>query len=86
MVENQHRKITGYRDLSEDEISLINEIKDKGEELGDLVMRVGRNIELTNEEHGIPDSEAYRWLAIGKTQLQQGVMSVTRAVARPDSF
>jgi hypothetical protein len=29
-MENQHRKIKGYRELNEDEISAMNEIKQKG--------------------------------------------------------
>lgn len=27
-----------------------------------------------------------RWLAIGKTDLQKGLMSITRAIAKPDFF
>lgn len=27
-----------------------------------------------------------RWIAIGATHLQQGLMAITRAVARPDGF
>ena len=32
-MENQHRKITGYRELSAEEIDLMNRIKAKGAEL-----------------------------------------------------
>ncbi|MDC4781858.1 hypothetical protein OHV82_09220 [Acinetobacter baumannii] len=32
-MENQHRKIKGYRDLSKEEIDLMNRIKEKGAEL-----------------------------------------------------
>lgn len=32
-MENQHRKIKGYRDLSQEEIDLMNRIKAKGAEL-----------------------------------------------------
>lgn len=32
-MENQHRKITGYRELSQDEIALINAIKHQGAEM-----------------------------------------------------
>jgi hypothetical protein len=32
-MENQHRKIKGYRELSASEIDLMNRIKDKGAEL-----------------------------------------------------
>ena len=35
-MENQHRKITGYRELSQEEIDLMNRIKAKGKELLDL--------------------------------------------------
>lgn len=40
-MENQHRKIAGYRELSQEEIDLMNRIKAKGAELmalqGELV-------------------------------------------------
>lgn len=32
-MENQHRKIAGYRELSQEEIDLMNRIKSKGAEL-----------------------------------------------------
>lgn len=32
-MDNQHKKIKGYRDLSQDEIDLMNRIKEKGQEL-----------------------------------------------------
>jgi hypothetical protein len=32
-MENQHRKITGYRELSQEDIVLMNRIKSKGAEL-----------------------------------------------------
>lgn len=32
-MENQHQKIKGYRDLSQEEIDLMNRIKEKGAEL-----------------------------------------------------
>ena len=35
-MENQHRKITGYRELSQEEIDLMNRIKEKGAELLEL--------------------------------------------------
>lgn len=39
-MENQHQKIKGYRDLSQVEIDLMNEIKAKGAELGALVEKL----------------------------------------------
>lgn len=32
-MDNQHKKIKGYRDLSQEEIDLMNRIKEKGQEL-----------------------------------------------------
>lgn len=39
-MENQHRKITGYRELSAEEIDLMNQIKENGEELGRLINKM----------------------------------------------
>ena len=35
-MENQHRKINGYRELSQEEIDLMNRIKAKGTEMLEL--------------------------------------------------
>lgn len=72
-MDNQHRKIKGYRELSQSEIDLMNEIKEKAAEVGALVDKV------TNLGEG-------RWAAIAKTDLQKGFMSLTRAIAKPDFF
>jgi hypothetical protein len=74
-MENQHRQIKGYRELSQAEIDLMNEIKLKGVELGDLVAKLQAN-ETTNK----------RWVAIGTTDLQTGLMALTRSVAQPTFF
>jgi len=39
-MDNQHRQIKGYRELSQEEIDLMNEIKQKGIELGTLVAKL----------------------------------------------
>lgn len=74
-MDNQHRHIKGYRDLSEAEIALMNEIKEKGAELGDLVAKL-RSTEGLDQ----------RWVSVGATDLQTGLMALTRAVAQPTSF
>ncbi|MCE7902841.1 MAG: hypothetical protein DYH20_09365 [Gammaproteobacteria bacterium PRO9] len=74
-MENQHREIKGYRELNETEISLMNEIKGKGVELGELVSKL----------RGLPDIDQ-RWVSIGATDLQTGLMALTRAVAKPTFF
>jgi hypothetical protein len=75
-MENQHRQITGYRDLTQDEIDLMNSIKSHGKLIGDLI----ETLRLA------PGNIDQRWVAIGTTHLQQGLMALTRAVARPTTF
>lgn len=75
MVDNQHRKISGYRDLSEAELGTINGIKEIGQTIGDL-------FELMHDA----DSVDQRWLAIAKTDLQKGFMAWIRAVTKPGGF
>lgn len=43
-MENQHKKITGYRDLSQEEIDLMNRIKAKGAELLALQNELAKSI------------------------------------------
>lgn len=74
-MDNQHKKIKGYRDLTQEEIDLMNSIKEKGAELGELVQKLEEN----------PDLDK-RWLEIGKTNLQLGLMALTRSVAQPGFF
>jgi len=74
-MDNQHRKIKGYRELSQDEVDLMNEIKTKGVELGELVDKLRE-----------ADSLDQRWVGIGATDLQTGLMALTRSVAKPEFF
>tara|TARA_R110000744_G_C18964337_1_gene517311 strand:+ start:166 stop:390 length:225 start_codon:yes stop_codon:yes gene_type:complete len=74
-MDNQHKKIKGYRDLSQDEINAMNNIKEHGEELRGLI----------EEMKSITDIDQ-RWVSIAETHLQQGIMAAVRAVARPGSF
>lgn len=74
-MENQHRHIKGYRELSETEVAMMNEIKTKGAELGKLVAKL-------KATEGIDQ----RWVSIGATDFQTGLMALTRAVAKPTFF
>jgi hypothetical protein len=73
-MENQHRQITGYRELDQGEIDQMNRIKAAGPILEALCTQVASN-------GGDP-----RWTAIGKTHLQEGLMALTRAIAQPEFF
>ncbi len=109
-MENQHRKITGYRELIPEEIDLMNRIKAKGAELlalqAELAGRLSTDheIKLANacdaqqgtgfdvyqgasdeaqEFRRFKAAEPQRWAAIGKTDIQTGIMALVRAVAQP---
>lgn len=114
-MENQHRHIKGYRELSQSEVDLMNRIKSKGAELlalqnelsellSDeqewLAAEARRSIQ-GREVSGTPATvhtgdtpecieyqrflaaEPFRWAAIGKTDIQTGLMAFVRAVAQP---
>lgn len=68
-------KITGYRQLNEAEAALMNEIKAHGESLGALVnkLRATEGLDV-------------RWISLGATDLQTGLMALTRSVAQPTAF
>ena len=73
-MDNQHTKIKGYRDLSQEEIDLMNEVKQKEAELGELYQRMESN----------PDLDQ-RWLAIARSNWEFGFMAAVRSVAKPDT-
>ena len=74
-MENQHRKIKGYRELSQEEIDLMNEVKQQGIKLGELVDKL-RACEGLDQ----------RWISVGATDLQTGLMALTRSIAKPEFF
>ena len=89
-MENQHRKIKGYRELTQEEIDLMNEIKTKGAELEQLVLKC-RAVDVAEGKSGDRDhdevlNDASRWRSISNTHFQQGLMALTRSVAKPDFY
>jgi len=74
-MDNQHKKIKGYRDLSQEEIDLMNRCKEMAEEVGDLCEAI--RTESTTDQ---------RWLGEAQFDLQKGFMSLIRSVAKPTTF
>ncbi len=74
-MKDQHEKIIGYRDLSQDEIDLMNEGKALAEQCGAFIKKLENNSDTDK-----------RNVALGKTNLQQGFMWAIRSVARPTTF
>ena len=97
-MENQHRKITGYRELSQEEIDLMNRIKAKGSELLELQYELDQMLRTQADQKSLNaaantsdyaefdrfmSAEPLRWAEIGKTEIQTGIMALVRAVAQP---
>lgn len=105
-MDNQHRKIAGYRELTQGEVDLMNRIKAKGAELLDLQNELFHRLDTDQEVkkaeaiasqlapndfasdeyreyNRFMAAEPMRWAAIGKTDIQTGIMALVRAVAQP---
>ena len=74
-MDNQHKLIKGYRDLSEGEIKVMNAVKSEAERIGLLVEELEANADLDA-----------RWVTIAKDHLQQGFMAAVRSIAKPTTF
>lgn len=74
-MQDQHKLIKGYRDLTQTEIDLMNAIKVKGNELGALIEDLQKNPEFDQ-----------RFIASGKTKIQYGIQGVIRGITRPEGF
>lgn len=71
----QQIKIAGYRELSIDEIELMNRVKAEGVVIGELVEKL-QDMKTLDQ----------RWVSIGKTDLQTGLMALVRSIAQPTTF
>ena len=69
------QEIKGYREVSEEQLTVINGLKTLSEGVGDVV-----------DEMRTQEAIDQRWVSIAATHLQQGFMALTRAVAKPDGF
>ena len=88
-MENQHKLIKGYRDLSAEEIALMNEAKDLAEQVRHLVERVARLPETPLGDGDAPHSSTTdpgRACSIARTELQTGFMWLIRSIARSTTF
>lgn len=74
-MKDQHTKIKGYRDLSQQEIDAMNSIKDAGNALGAIIEHI-------EKQSGLDQ----RFIAIGKTDIQKGLAMLIRGIAQPSTF
>lgn len=74
-MENQHRKIKGYRELSQQEIDLMNTSKELAAAVGVLV----EELEKSSDTDQV-------WISEAKINLQTGFMQLVRSIAKPSTF
>jgi hypothetical protein len=79
-MDNQHKQISGYRDLTQDEIDSINEIKQAELALGQLWQSI-KMAEHPDIRDSAPDA---RWMSIARTHFEEGFSAFVRAVAKPE--
>ena len=92
MAVDQHKLINGYRELSQEEIDLLNRIKELGPVMEQLIDDIYEHI--ASESYNCSEERAKEilvsnpmgWLTEGQMELQKGLMFLTRAVAQPQSF
>ena len=99
-MDNQHKKISGYRDLSQAEVDLMNEIKALGPQLEFAVLKVVSYLKFQHDEAAkhkaetgveteldrIHAAQPMRWTSIANTDFQTGLMALVRAIAQPGGF
>ena len=88
-MKDQHTKISGYRDLTQEEIDLMNEAKDLEAQVLEFHARVEER--LTNQMRLCPHPDrtralaahAFRWHSIARTDIETGFMALVRSIAQP---
>ncbi len=66
--------ILGYRELTDEEVSEMNGVKEMEQQVADLWKRIGNEVPNVN----------HRWCAVARTHFQEGFTALCRAIARPD--
>lgn len=69
-------KITGYRQLTQFEVDLMNEAKALAEQCGKLVEKLKHYDKIMDQ----------KWVIIGEQDLQTGFMALVRSIAKPTTF
>ena len=92
-MENQHRLINTYRDLSHHEIDLMNECKVMEAQLLAFQKRIVSY--LKEQEHNCEKvdpvelarmikASPFKWAAVSLTHFEQGFMALVRSIAQPN--
>jgi hypothetical protein len=69
-------KIKGYRELTDTEVTLVNDIKDWETQVDGLLRELGRD--------QVENPAVQRWLSLARTHIETGLMFAAKAVMRPE--
>lgn len=78
MMMHEGLPVPGYRTQTREAVAVVT----KNKELEEMVLRVLD--ELRDAGVAVPGKIDQRWLAIGRTAIEQGFMAVNRAVFQPE--
>jgi hypothetical protein len=81
-------KITGYRQLSQAEVDLMNEGKALAEACGKYIEKLRSHADVARKTDVVQLTPVLdqRWISIGAADLQRGFMAVIRGIAQPTTF
>lgn len=85
-------KVTGYRQLTQEEAALMNEIKALGPQVQAVCAKINAHLEqqMANgdeaERKRILAANPGMWLNWGECGIQSNLMYLTRAIAQPSAF
>lgn len=86
-MENQHRKISGYRDLTQAEVDLMNEAKALEAQCLALHKKIEEELASQTTVYEERDrqvrAQAFRWHSIARTDIETGFMALVRSIAQP---
>ncbi len=72
MTKHQGPPVSGYLPQSDDRVAIVNRNKEAEERVLRLLDELGESTEVDP-----------RWLAMGRSHIEQGFMAINRAVFRP---
>lgn len=88
-------RVTGYRDLNDEDVALINLCKGKANDIDSFICGLENRPPTPQRAYGTPEgsrpdpgegSVDPRELALARTHLQDGFMHLVKAIAQPRSF
>lgn len=89
-MDNQHRRITGYRELTQTEIDLMNEVKALGVQLEAALLKVSAHVEAQQDEahNRVYDPEMGRKVAFGYPEPAPEIVALQQRLgdATPERF